>query len=571
MTAGQTPNGCRRSEVRVSVQQARSSGRVVAVAAWIVVTALSVAASALSAANGRPPEIFLPLGISGVVYAASGAVMYAARPGNRAGIALLIAAAIPALLVILRYLAPVTLPINDGFGQAGGTLPLVYLFLSFPSGNLAGRAERWTFWVTVAAGLLLASARAIALDPPNDLSREICQPCTSNPILFVPSGLFDIVDTVSALAFVALFVLVSVVIGRRWLGSRGFTRKALTPLLPSWLALAVSNVLILVVLPRLGISGVSGTSALLVRIVVPIALVVVFLRFYATRSGVARALVRLGPGTSVWELETTLRRSLDEPDLIVAFWSEMESGYVDARHERVELEAKSAAKDVLMVERDQQPLGIVVHDAALSEDPEMLAIMADTVRNIAEVFEMHDELIARGGDVSRLPKGIVTFLFGDIEGSTQLLDRLGHGYKDVLAEVRTTIRRGASSGGGEVVDIRADDCFLAFHEASGGLTAALEIQRALRDRSMRGGIPVRLRIGLHTGQPELTRTGYVGMDLHRAARIMALAKGGQIFASKRFVGALDGVVPELAQLNSLGLFTLRGIEDEEEIFEVQPA
>ena len=114
-----------------------------------------------------------------------------------------------------------------------------------------------------------------------------------------------------AIVFVGLFALVSVVIGRRWLRSRGFTRKALTPLLPSWLALAASNVLLLVVLPRLGVANVSGTIALLVRVVVPIALVIAFLSFYATRSSVARALVRLGPGTSLPELETTLRSSLD--------------------------------------------------------------------------------------------------------------------------------------------------------------------------------------------------------------------------------------------------------------------
>ena len=160
----------------MSVHQARSSGRTVAISAWVVVTALSIGASALSAASGRTPDVFLPLGISGIVYAASGAVMYAARPGNRAGIALLLSAALPALLVIVRYLAPVTLPINDGFGPAATLLPLVYLFLSFPSGRLPGRAEWWTFWVTVVVGCLGATTRVISLEPSIEFRPAVCQP-----------------------------------------------------------------------------------------------------------------------------------------------------------------------------------------------------------------------------------------------------------------------------------------------------------------------------------------------------------------------------------------------------------
>ena len=177
MTIRQAHHACRRSEVRVSVHQARSSGRTVAISAWVVVTALSIGASALSASSGRTPDVFLPLGISGIVYAASGAVMYAARPATEQELRCCFPRHFPALLVIVRYLAPVTLPINDGFGPAATLLPLVYLFLSFPSGRLPGRAEWWTFWVTVVVGFLGATTRVISLEPSIEFRPAVCQPC----------------------------------------------------------------------------------------------------------------------------------------------------------------------------------------------------------------------------------------------------------------------------------------------------------------------------------------------------------------------------------------------------------
>ena len=124
-----------------------------------------------------------------------------------------------------------------------------------------------------------------------------------------------------------------------------------------------------------------------------------------------------------------------------------------------------------------------------------------------------------------LPSGTVTFLFTDIEGSTRLLHELGDAYADALAEHRRVLREAFARHGGVEVDTQGDAFFVAFARASDALAAAREAQAALNG-------PVRVRIGVHTGEPLLTDEGYVGVDVHRAARIAAAGHGGQVLVSQ---------------------------------------
>ena len=127
-----------------------------------------------------------------------------------------------------------------------------------------------------------------------------------------------------------------------------------------------------------------------------------------------------------------------------------------------------------------------------------------------------------------LPSGTVTFLFTDIEGSTKLLHELGpDGYADALAEHRRVVREAFISRRGVEVDTQGDAFFIAFPDAAEALTAALEAQKALEPG------PIRIRMGLHTGEPTRTDEGYVGTDVHEGARIAASAHGGQIVCSRR--------------------------------------
>ncbi len=135
-----------------------------------------------------------------------------------------------------------------------------------------------------------------------------------------------------------------------------------------------------------------------------------------------------------------------------------------------------------------------------------------------------------------LPSGTVTFLFTDVEGSTRLLHELGDdAYATALAEHRRALRDAFAAHGGAEVDTQGDAFFFAFPTAPGALAAA-----TTGHESLAAG-PIRVRIGLHTGTPLLTDEGYVGADVHRAARIAAAAHGGQTVVSASTAALADGV------------------------------
>jgi predicted ATPase/class 3 adenylate cyclase len=158
--------------------------------------------------------------------------------------------------------------------------------------------------------------------------------------------------------------------------------------------------------------------------------------------------------------------------------------------------------------------------------------------------------------VRDLPTGTVTFLFTDIEGSTKLLHELGDDYAGVLAEHRRLLREAFDRHGGVEVDTQGDAFFYAFPTAPGALAAAQEGQEALA----RG--PIRVRMGLHTGTPLLTEEGYVGADVHRAARIAAAGHGGQVLVSQ----ATRELVDE--EVSDLGLHRLKDLQAPQRIFQV---
>jgi len=125
-----------------------------------------------------------------------------------------------------------------------------------------------------------------------------------------------------------------------------------------------------------------------------------------------------------------------------------------------------------------------------------------------------------------LPSGTVTFLFTDVEGSTRLLQEHGSAYADLLEDHRRVIREAFERRDGVEVDTQGDAFFVAFSRATDAVAAAVEAQGALRTG------PILVRMGIHTGEPLVTQEGYVGMDVHRAARIAASAHGGQIVVSE---------------------------------------
>jgi predicted ATPase len=155
--------------------------------------------------------------------------------------------------------------------------------------------------------------------------------------------------------------------------------------------------------------------------------------------------------------------------------------------------------------------------------------------------------------VHELPTGTVTLLFTDIAGSTRLLEELGEGYADALAEHRRLLRATFARHRGVEVDTQGDAFFVAFAKASDALAAAAEAQTALAAAGA-----IRIRIGMHTGEPTRTDAGYVGMDVNRAARIAAAGHGGQILLSQSTRQLIDvGELVDLGEHRLKDVGTLR--------------
>jgi predicted ATPase/class 3 adenylate cyclase len=160
-----------------------------------------------------------------------------------------------------------------------------------------------------------------------------------------------------------------------------------------------------------------------------------------------------------------------------------------------------------------------------------------------------------------LPRGTVTLLFTDIEGSTRLLHDLGPGYRDALEEHRRAIRDAVEACGGVEVDTQGDAFFTVFPSARNAVDAALQAQQALASG------PVRVRMGIHTGEPEATETGYVGIDVHRAARIASTGHGGQVLLSQ----ATRDLLGEQLPLRDLGAHRLKDLLAPERIYQLSEA
>ncbi len=181
------------------------------------------------------------------------------------------------------------------------------------------------------------------------------------------------------------------------------------------------------------------------------------------------------------------------------------------------------------------------------------------------------ELKAQAADIASLPRGTVTFLLTDIERSTRLLRRLGDAYATLLRDVQAIIRTNVRQVGGHEVDARADEFFAVFQHPARALAAALAIQRSLQKREWPEKLEVRVRIGLHTGQPTLGDSGYVGIAVHTAARVCSAAHGGQILLSSAAHNALGGGHADGFAFRALGRYLLAGLPEPDDLFQVEAA
>ncbi|MDR7419698.1 MAG: tetratricopeptide repeat protein [Armatimonadota bacterium] len=162
----------------------------------------------------------------------------------------------------------------------------------------------------------------------------------------------------------------------------------------------------------------------------------------------------------------------------------------------------------------------------------------------------------------------MSFLFTDIEGSTELLQKVGdETYRDILEAHHQVLRGAFARRGGREINTQGDAFFVAFPDAGDAVAAAIEGQMAIAAHTWPAGAAVRVRMGIHTGEPTLGPGGYVGIDVHRAARICSAGYGGQVLLSESTRGLLGGTLPPGVMLRDLGEHRLKDLARPEHIYQ----
>ena len=167
-----------------------------------------------------------------------------------------------------------------------------------------------------------------------------------------------------------------------------------------------------------------------------------------------------------------------------------------------------------------------------------------------------------------LPTGTVTLLFTDIEESTRLLQHVGERYASVLAECRHLLRTAFHEYRGHEVDVQGDAFFVVFARATDAVSAAVAAQRALDRHAWPEGIVMRVRMGLHTGEPSVATEGYMGLDVHRAARLMSAGHAGQVLLSQTTCDLIEHDLQDGVLLRDLGEYNLKDITGSTHVYQL---
>ena len=171
--------------------------------------------------------------------------------------------------------------------------------------------------------------------------------------------------------------------------------------------------------------------------------------------------------------------------------------------------------------------------------------------------------------MSTVQGGTVTFVFTDIAGSTELLKRLGDRYAEALADHRRIVREAFKARGGEELDTQGDAFFYCFARARDAVAAAVAAQQSLEAHSWPDGATLRVRMSVHTGEPVKGEEGYVGIDVHRAARICSAGHGGQVLLSRTTAALVSGALPEGVRQLDLGSVRLKDIDQPEQVVQLE--
>jgi class 3 adenylate cyclase len=277
----------------------------------------------------------------------------------------------------------------------------------------------------------------------------------------------------------------------------------------------------------------------------------IFIGLYWQRYG------RVDPGMAVSGLEEELQLSEGLPRLLYVKTPAPEreprlAGLLDR--------IKQEASDSYRYFRTPAELGRLVRD--------------DLATLLSERFAANSQAAAPGSvppppsPMTALPTGTVTFLFSDIEGSTRLLQQLGDGYVAVRDAYAAIMRHAIQESGGVEVSTEGDSLFVAFSSPARAVEAAVAAQRALAAHHWPMESPLRVRMGLHTGEGVLGGDNYLGLEVHRAARIAEASHGGQVLVSAATRGLVESALPDGVALRDLGGHRLRDLALPEHLYDL---
>jgi len=511
--------------------------------------------------------------VVGLAYLVAGAIAWTRRPDNRTGPLLL---AIGYSWYIPDFQAspvPVVAAVAFAIRRLVNGLS-AYLLLTFPSGRLSLTRHRIAMGLVIAIAAIQMPTRLVLADRIPAVLEHVDRVTTLgcdcvNPfrVPSVPDVLASIELWTGFLSVASAVFILSLVI-LRLTDATAPMRRVLWPVLFGALVALVIfafNVLSSTLAVNTALTGALGWVLSLARASVPIGFLVGLLRMRMDKAAVATLVVGLQDERRRGSLERSIADVLHDPAAKLGYWSPAARTYLDGTGKVLTMPQPGSGLSVTFVERADQPLGAIIHDAVLDEDKALLDAVSAAFALTLDRDRLAATVHAQTSNARQLPGGPVTFLYADVEGSTILLDRLGERYADVLAEERRLLRTIVREHGGFEIDSRADEFFAAFPDAADPAGAALEIQRRLRDHAWPDGAIVRLRIGLHSGQPQMTDEGYVGLDVHRATRIGSAGHGGQILLSETTRQRIEPRLPSDAAVHGLGAFGLKGLPGLESI------
>src|SRR5262245_28700300 len=450
---------------------------------WLVAVLTVIAFAAMAAyaayAETSTGSIVSQLLVSGA-FVATGLVAWARRPQNRLG-PLMVAFPWPFMAIIFtKPVAPLLVPLGLAAFVVSGTL-LAYIVLAYPSGELRTTGNRALVAFT-AIGIGLP--RLIRL-----LATEQMPPGSGipNPWYVLPDpGILPATQNLPFIADIVVIAALLVAVIVHWARASGPLRRSLSPvLLPTvvlFSILIVSTATVIIPVPD-DVQEFLEVLQLLARIVLPIGFLVGILRTRMARSAVADLVVNLGSAPTPGRLGAALANALGDRTLEVGYWSDAASAYVDADGGRLDLPAPSAERGVTFLERDGEPLAVIVHDPALLDDPGLVAAVTSALRLAVENERLQGEVEAQLDEV----RASRVRLIEASDAERKRIERdLHDGAQQRLVALTLALRLARTRAGGDIDPELAASLDAASIEARAALSELRELAHGIHPQILTG-------------------------------------------------------------------------------------